>query len=290
MRVSLVYNPGAGEGLSAEDLRAALAQEGFNVVHVLETQPDPERAMTDKADLVLVAGGDGTVARAAAAMKGLRLPLAILPLGTANNIANTLDLVRPLSDLMGRWRHPRILKMDVGMATVGGKTYNFVESTGGGLITGGIASMDNDPNPDCEDAEDRIERAIRTYRTLLANMVPRTVHIELDGNSMEKKLLMIEVLNIRSVGANVVVSLDATPSDGYFTVVMAGEAERGELDAYLKRRLQGLAGHLTLPTWRARSVRLEGWDHVHVDDAVVPVPAGEAVNLRIEPAVVNVLV
>ena len=46
----------------------------------------------DEVDAVIVAGGDGSVSAAAAAMVKLELPLGVLPLGTANNFARNLNI------------------------------------------------------------------------------------------------------------------------------------------------------------------------------------------------------
>ncbi len=290
MKVSLVYNPDAGDGVSSEALCEDLARGGFQVVHVLEKTPDLRRAMQDNADVVLVAGGDGTVARAAVAMKSQPLPLAIFPMGTANNIANTLGLMEPLPELLQRWKRAHIRKLDLGLAEGVGEPKHFVESVGAGLITAGIVAMDADPNADYDEADESLHRALATYRNVLASARSRYAHVSIDGERVQQNLLFLEVLNTRCVGARVVVSPTAEPDDGFFTVVMAGEEHRGELDKYLQRRLEGVVGHLTLPTRGAKHVQLHGWDQIHIDDEVRATPEGQAVDLHICGGMVNVLV
>ena len=57
---------------------------------------DFKAALGENWDLVLVAGGDGTVAKVARCLVDRdiahRIPIAILPVGTANNIARSLGI------------------------------------------------------------------------------------------------------------------------------------------------------------------------------------------------------
>ncbi|MEX2111105.1 MAG: diacylglycerol kinase family protein [Gemmatimonadaceae bacterium] len=74
---------------NADKARDALAAAG---VEVEEAEPDDlrrhvERVVADSAERILVAGGDGTIASAAALVAGTRTELAILPGGTLNHFA-----------------------------------------------------------------------------------------------------------------------------------------------------------------------------------------------------------
>lgn len=280
MKLSLVYNARAGDGVSPQGLLDQLERAGHTVVHVLETKPDPKRAAEDDADMVVVAGGDGTVARAAIAMAGQSLPLAILPLGTANNIAMTLGLVRSLPEIVGSWKRGHKQKFNLGHIWGPWGEGLFAEGVGAGLITAGIAAMDQDPTADLDDPEESLEKAIRTYRTVLASLRAKPMTVVLDGKAVAKDLLLLEVLNIRSVGANVVVSAGADPSDGFFDVVMAGEEHREQIDAYLRRRAEGIFGHLDLPTRRATRIEVAGCEAVHVDDEIHPLKPKETLQVR----------
>ncbi len=57
-----------------------------------EQIPDRIRQHKDQVDLVIVGGGDGTLNAAAEGLIDTRLPLGILPLGTANDLARTLGI------------------------------------------------------------------------------------------------------------------------------------------------------------------------------------------------------
>lgn len=96
-RALVLSNPGArrgGEGIepALERLRAA----GIAVVSETFSGPDEIVAdilrRADEADAIVLCGGDGTLNRAAPAVLRTGLPMGILPMGTANDLARTLGI------------------------------------------------------------------------------------------------------------------------------------------------------------------------------------------------------
>ncbi|MBV8345223.1 MAG: YegS/Rv2252/BmrU family lipid kinase [Candidatus Eremiobacteraeota bacterium] len=85
MRVLLVVNPHARRGrVLGDDVRRRLALHG---VETVETASSPQGL-----DAIVVAGGDGTFARAIGRGLTLGLPMGLVPLGTFNDLARTLDI------------------------------------------------------------------------------------------------------------------------------------------------------------------------------------------------------
>lgn len=125
-QAAIVYNPikvnvaklrPSLERLSAE---AGWAPPAFYETTVQDAgQHAARQALTGGAEVVLVAGGDGTVRAVAEAMAGTGVPLAIVPSGTGNLLARNLGL--PLTDpeamiraALGEFRHP----IDIGWAAL----------------------------------------------------------------------------------------------------------------------------------------------------------------------------
>ncbi len=144
MRVSLFYNEHAGDGVPLDHIRDAIEQRGHELVRVVEAaRTDLERLLEERPDIVVAAGGDGTIAHAARLLARQGIPLAILPLGTANNIAKSVGITASIDDLIGGWETAGRLPLDLGVAEgVWGRTH-FVEAVGGGLIPTAIADMNN---------------------------------------------------------------------------------------------------------------------------------------------------
>jgi diacylglycerol kinase family enzyme len=114
--------------------------------------------------------------------------------------------------------------------------------------------------------------------------------VVIDGKEISDAFLLIEVLNIPSVGPNLVLGPGATPSDGYFDVIMAQRGHRQELLTYLQHRADGRDAALTLPRQRAREVVIEGCAALHIDDERVDTCALGPITIDVVPAAITVLV
>jgi len=95
MRATVIHNPAAGDGnLPTDELLACVRAAGLVPTCVDSKDPDLAAALNRPADLVVVAGGDGTALRAVAQLAHPEVPLLIVPLGTANNIASTFNVAQ----------------------------------------------------------------------------------------------------------------------------------------------------------------------------------------------------
>jgi diacylglycerol kinase family enzyme len=76
----------------AQRCRAAAEDRGWKPWFAPAPEPVSGRALAAGADLVVAAGGDGTVRACAEALAGTGVPLALVPLGTANLVARALGV------------------------------------------------------------------------------------------------------------------------------------------------------------------------------------------------------
>jgi diacylglycerol kinase (ATP) len=124
-RAVLVSSPAAGSALRAGNLELFLAGAGINVAqHLLvsdldHTQPQGPIWRDQGYDLVIAAGGDGTVGSVATQLVGSGLPLAILPLGTANDVARSLYVPMDVSQACGALAGAVAMDIDVGQVIPG---------------------------------------------------------------------------------------------------------------------------------------------------------------------------
>ena len=119
----------------AMDLAPALEVLREGGVRVLDERPPDVRQLgawildhRGAADLVVIGGGDGTLNAAAEALVEAGLPLGILPLGTANDLARTLEIPLNLIDASRAIAAGRTHRIDLGR--VNGKHFFNVASLG----------------------------------------------------------------------------------------------------------------------------------------------------------------
>ena len=130
-RALLICNAKARNGgLDLDEVRQILRDGGIEPV---EPPPDADccdviRARAGEVDLVILGGGDGTMNCAAPALVETGLPLAILPLGTANDLARSLDL--PLDTLAAARFIPTGQARPVDLGWVNGHYFFNVASVG----------------------------------------------------------------------------------------------------------------------------------------------------------------
>ncbi|AFZ36919.1 Methylglyoxal synthase [Stanieria cyanosphaera PCC 7437] len=102
----LIYNPvsGQGDGQQELDLIKELLEPHLHLeVHLttpdLSPQQLAENALTDRPDLIIASGGDGTVSAVAGAVIGTDIPLGVIPRGTANAFAMALGITQQLNQI-----------------------------------------------------------------------------------------------------------------------------------------------------------------------------------------------
>ena len=129
MHVALVHNVTAGDREhETEDLVSLLRRAGHEVSEFGKTKRDVARAIALYPDALAVAGGDGTVSKAAVALRGSTVPLVILPIGTANNIAQSVGVSAPVGEIVRGLATARQARLDIGRASGPWGDRKFVEA------------------------------------------------------------------------------------------------------------------------------------------------------------------
>lgn len=276
MRVLVMHNPTAGdEEHGPETLNGLLEGAGHDVTWRSTKDSDWERALDEPAELVVAAGGDGTVRKVFRQLAGKDVPATILPLGTANNIARSLGVDgEDPAELIQGWEEGRLRPYDIWSLESGGAETLVVESAGVGLLADLLVrAEENDSDP-----PDKIEQGLRLLLDSLGDSTARPWTLKLDGESFSADLLGLDVMNVSEAGPQIPLAPEADPGDGALDVVLIRRDDGEALRGYVEERLAG--GSPKPPTFDVRhttTVLVELHDSpVRVDDEVLgKSPAGE---------------
>src|SRR5262245_38315558 len=112
---NVLHNPKAGEGeYTKKKLLKLIENSGFKCSYSSTKKKGWEKVQPADADLIILAGGDGTVRAVAGELLTSKIPIGLIPLGTANNIANSLGIKGDAASIVDSWAHRNIKKFDVG--------------------------------------------------------------------------------------------------------------------------------------------------------------------------------
>jgi diacylglycerol kinase family enzyme len=287
-KAKLHHNPGAGEeDYTEEELCTILRNEGFECRH-----------FSTENDFIIVAGGDGTVRKTVKELlqkedQEPQVPLALLPMGTANNIANALSITGKLKDIIRNWHQHHLLYYDAGTVSGVPETSFFLEGLGCGVFPQLIHQMKplSEVLNNCETSE-KIRKALEELHALIPSFEAIDTTLQIDGNEYKGRYLLVEIMNIRSIGPNLVLAPHADPGDGMLEVVLVPEEQRFALALYVQEQLNGIASTFPFPAIQARQATLQcNASLLHIDDQLIENPA-EQITLKIalEPGRLSFLV
>jgi diacylglycerol kinase family enzyme len=268
MRVIVVHNPSAGAvELDRTGLLALLVRAGYRP-HYHSTKTEGwKTALRQPAELIIAAGGDGTVAKVARELAGSDVPLAVLPLGTANNIAESLGMGSDPAATVASWATATAAPWDLARATGPWGSKSVVEAMGVGVLPTLILESARRVPKRTTSVADQMPRNIELLLEILFRSRPSELEVQLDGRDLSGAYFMLEAMNIRSIGPRLALATDADPGDGLLDIVMVRDSERELLAGFLRGRLNGANGPSGLPCLRGERLSIRGAAvPLHLDD------------------------
>jgi diacylglycerol kinase family enzyme len=286
MRALLIHNPKAGSGRPiGDELLAALDAAGFSTTYCSTKADGLEEALAQPADIVIVAGGDGTVAKVARSLEHRKTLIAILPLGTANNIARSLGIAGEPYALIKALRGAPIEPLDIGVAVGPWGSRRFVEAVGLGALAKAV-----DRDIEGASKETRIERGRASFANIVADYPAKRVSFTADGESFEDEVIFLEALNLGMTGPRMIIGPTAQPGDRLLDIVYLPAERRQEMLDWLAEDPDGDPAPLTIRKARKATVSwIEG--RLRVDDEVFDAPdLASNIIVELEPDSLRVCV
>ncbi|WP_210497388.1 lipid kinase [Microvirga antarctica] len=264
-RALLIVNTKSRSGADGcETAKNALLAQGVTPIHVecgrREDLSPLIMAYAGKVDLVAVGGGDGTLNAAAFGVMEAGLPLGVLPMGTANDLARTLGIPPDIGQAAGIIARGRTRAIDLGL--VNGQPFFNVASIG--LSTELARQL-------TKDVKRRFGRLAYAFTALkvLSQARPFRATITSEEGSVRVRTLQIAVGNGRYYGGGNAVEKNAAIDDEHLDLyslefrrawklaLMARSFRYGEQGAWDEVRAIR-ATEFELRTRRPRSVNADG--------------------------------
>jgi YegS/Rv2252/BmrU family lipid kinase len=231
------------------------------------------RALDEHVDVVFAVGGDGTVHEVAKRLIGTSLPLGIVPTGSGNGLARHLGFSMNARDVLRTYQ--RVTTIDT--AKVNGNP--FVGTMGVGFdawVADAFASSG--------------VRGLATYiRVGLGGFfkyAPQTYQIEVDGERLERRALLIAVANASQYGNNARIAPIASLQDGLLDLVIVERASLTALPRLFTGTLHRAAG-ITMRRGRHIEIRRPAPGPAHLDGEPLSLP--ELLTIDIVPKSLRVL-
>lgn len=293
--VKLIHNPKAGdETHSKERLIQQIEEAGFECRYS-STKTIGWKKLEGDLDIVAVAGGDGTVRKVLKLLlknkNAEKCPVVgVLPLGTANNIAKTFDLGRNTEEIIQSWLAGQTKKVDIGLIkNVPGVKF-FFEGLGFGVFPYLIKEMKK-AGEVYDSPEEELKGALKKLHVVLSSYKARQCKLTVDGTDHSGKFFMVEVMNIRSIGPNMVLAPAADPGDGEFEIVLVPEAHKDKFAEFILQDLIGGDDNYHFHTLKGKNISIQ-WDgvRVHADDEMLKLPKQAAIDIGLKPGVVEFFV
>jgi diacylglycerol kinase (ATP) len=289
----LLHNPKAGEGeYTHKKLARLINRAGYDCSYSSTKKEGWEKIKPAASDMIVIAGGDGTVRKVARVVLDKNMPLAVLPLGTANNIAKTLGIQGKPEEVIDTWENGVLKPFDVGRIYGLKKQAGFfLEGIGYGVFPRLMKEMKKKKADLPESPEENLKVALETLHDIILTSKARYCKISLDGTDYSGKFLLAEVMNTQSIGPNLNLTPVGDPSDGEFEVILVSERQRDEFAAYVHNKLHGIEQPPIFNILKAKNLEMY-WEGrlLHIDDELVELKKAKDVRIKVQEGLLKFLV
>lgn len=239
------------------------------------------QAVQDGLDLVIAAGGDGSVNEVARGLAGTDTALGILPLGSGNGLARSLQIPVNLSKALEVINGFRLKKIDAGYVN----DRLFLSNAGVGF--------DAMVAKNFEDNRHRgfFHYVLTVIRTLSSHH-PKAYELQVDGRTIRKEAFFIGIANGNQLGYNFKIAPGATLDDGVLDLCVIGPVPAWKLPFAAARSFNGsLPGSPYVEYFRGRQLSIrseEEIDWMQTDGEAIAVDRKE-IEIRVWPQALNVV-
>jgi diacylglycerol kinase (ATP) len=256
MRILLIHNPKAGDRThSKKQLMASLTRCGHQAFYYSIKERGWKKAFKKPVDLIIAAGGDGTVHKTAWQIVDSGIPLGILPLGTANNLARSLGFTGSVDEILQSLHCGESRQFDIGIARNGSQIDCFLEAAGGGLFADYFPAAEANQKERAS-SEQELTAHLSLLRELAIDYRACHWKVSIDGKDISGRYILWGAMNIRSAGPALHLAPKARTDDGRLDFVAVREHERKVFIKHVDAHLAGRKDRATITPRKFRELKI----------------------------------
>lgn len=210
--------------------------------------PEAIRQRGDQYDRIVLTGGDGTINLALDALVEVDRPVGILPLGTANDLARSLDIAPEIDRAIETILAGHLRRIDAGYVN----GLSFINAIGIGMGPQMTREME---------ADSKSQLGVLAYLKGIVQVLQRQhffyARIESEERSCEGKYVQITIANGIHYGGGMTIADDAELDDGRLDVLLVPKQSRFSLLRHAHRFRTGITHAAdTVTHWRCREISI----------------------------------
>ena len=242
-----------------------------------------EKAIDEKADVVVACGGDGTINEVAQGLVETQIPLGIIPLGSGNGIARHFKIPLEISKSVQVIKKNKLTKMDVGVAN----GHYFFGNMGCALESHFIRSYQ-------KNQRHGIWAYVIAFFDALVSFKHQKIQVEYLDNVREISPFILLVSNANQQGYDFSLTPQAQSDDGLLDLFWMEKSNvfnkiKFFLYALLKKKLMGKRFDLiSLSTLKIRLLDQDDFC-VQIDGENLPI-FSNYIEIKVLPKKLNVIV
>jgi len=303
-QTKLIYNPAAGKGAAQKNypkVQAALSQHGLEYDVAFTEGPGHGLELARQSaeagyDLVIAAGGDGTVNEVInglmlAQMNGNKRPaMGVLPVGRGNDFAYGMNIPATIEEaaLALAKNHRRTL--DIGHVSGGDYPEGRYFGNGVGLGFDTVVGFEAAKIKWLHGAASYLAALVRTI-FLYAKAPVYEITLD-DGQPTQRPFLMISVMNGKRMGGSFYMAPHGDPADGFLSLCLAGEVPQAKILPLATKFFNGSQfEHPAVDKAQAKKITIravQGSIPAHADGETI-CSAGESLSISLHPAALEVV-
>lgn len=258
LRAKLIYNAIAGRSdespqqladILTEMQNSNILTEVYMVNPNSQVEPVVRSAIKGGINLIVVAGGDGTIDSVTGAMIGSSATLGIIPTGTRNNLAFNLGIPDTIPGAVALLRGGRRLKIDVGSMRSGHARRWFLEDATLGLLS--------DIYPFADSVQHGDLTQIGNLLSTVVSSTPSRLRMTLDGHKrIDMSAYMVLIANMPYIGPRFQISPDVSWNDNHLDVFVFSDMSKLDLISYAVQSTGGAVEDARIKHYRVKRLTI----------------------------------